>query len=88
MKEEDGKLKIIMDFYDLTMKGQNEMSKVEMTDFLMRKIKFEKSKIPEKLFLLRRTYMTEYFIQECSKLGLIEGYGIQRVNQIIRMKIG
>ena len=61
MTEED-KLKYLNKFYDSSMRGQKNITKVEMTDFLMNHKKIDISEIPLKLSSLRHKYMSEYFI--------------------------
>jgi hypothetical protein len=88
MEEQDIKLNSLLKFYKLMMKGQNKLTKVEMTDFLIRNSKFDISEIPVKVSVLRKTYKSEYFIYECNQWGLLESTGIRRVKKIIKMKLG
>ena len=86
--DEEGKLKTLVKFYNSIMKGQEKLTFVEMTNYFYDKPEIDISEITQKTSLLRKRYMSEYFIDECKKLGLLESFGIRRVKKIIKMKLG
>jgi hypothetical protein len=88
MEEIDKKLQTLIKFYNMTMKGQSKLTRVEMTDFLIKNSNFEITEIPEKIISLRKIYKSEFYIYECNRWGLTDSLGIRRVKKIIKMKLG
>lgn len=88
MEEIDKKLQTLIKFYIMTMKGQSKLTRVEMTDFLIKNSNFEITEIPEKITSLRKIYKSEFYIYECNRWGLTDSLGIRRVKKIIKMKLG
>ena len=88
MKIEDKKIQLLIKFYDMTIKGQDKISNVEMTNFLLTNSDYNILDIPQKVSLLRKIYKSKYFINECNIWGLVEFCGIRRVNKVIKMKLG
>jgi hypothetical protein len=88
MEEQDIKLNSLLKFYNLFMKGQSKLTRVEMTDFLIKNSNLDITEIPEKITLLRKIYKSEYYIYECNRWGLTESLGIRRIKKIIKMKLG
>jgi hypothetical protein len=88
MEVEDKKIHLLIKFYDITIKGQDKKSNVEMTNFLITNSDYNILDIPQKISILRKTYKSKYFIYECNMMGLVEFCGIRRVNKVIKMKLG
>lgn len=88
MEEIDKKLEPLIKFYNMTMKGHSKLTRVEMTDFLIKNSNYDITEIPEKITSLRKKHKSEFYIYECNKWGLTETFGIRRVKKIIKMKLG
>jgi hypothetical protein len=93
LTSEQEKKYIIDKFYNLIMRGTNEKTKIEMTDYILKLEKYNSippeeiiNIIPENLIKLRELYKREYFIRRCEMFGLLDFCGIKIITLVLKSK--